>query len=125
MDEEMILKINFCTKSWIDGKDDSINICDTEKERLRNIKRGIPCIVANGDKFPEIWMYAVFPDCKEVSLSDDIYPNIVEMANLLKDIDGISKDVSVRLEGFKLNETIQGAIIEVLKLLIPQYKYHY
>ena len=124
--EEMILKVSFCSKAWFDKHQADISIIsDTEKEKLANITRGVPCIVAV-DEYPTIDMYAVIPNNSgEISLSDDIYANAVEMASLLNDIDGISNEVEVSLNGFNVTGAIREAILEVLKLLIPKYTYTY
>ena len=124
MKEEMILKVSFCSKGWFLENADTTKTSDTEKESLDNLERGNPCIIAM-DKYPVIDVYAVFPDCKEISLSNDIYPNIVEMAVLLKDIEDISNRVEVSLNGFDPGDTIKHAILEVLVTLMPQFTFYY
>lgn len=122
MEEEMKLKVNFCSKEWFDKQD--IKISDIERENMENITKGSPCI-GSVDLYPVIDTYAVFIVDKEISLSDDIYPSALQLASLLRDTEGISKEVEVSLNGFEVTETIRGAILEVLKLLIPDYDYIY
>ena len=122
MEEEMILKMSLCSKEWFDKQD--LNISDIEREDIRNLTKGSPRI-GSVDLYPVIDTYAVFIVDKEISLSDDIYPSVLQMASLLKGMEGISKEVEVSLNGFETTETIRGAILEVLKLLIPQYNYIY
>ena len=122
MEEEMVLRMSFCSKEWFDKQD--LNISDIEREDIKNITKGFPCI-GSVDLYPVIDTYAVFIVDKEISLSDDIYPSVVKMASLIKGMEGISKEVEVFLHGFEVTETIQGAILDVLKLLIPEYNYIY
>ena len=123
MDEEMNLKVVFCSKTWYDSNV-QITPSECEKESLRNITRGKACIMSE-DNYPEMDIYALTPDPKEFSLSDDVYPNIVEIASFMHDCDYISKMATVSVKGVDCHDSLKQAILEVMKLLIPQFDYTY
>ena len=122
MEKEMILKVSFCSKSWVENNLDMDRLSDIESEKLSTFDRGEPCIISV-DNYPNIEVVGTFPDCSEISLSDDIYPNIVEMASIMKNIDDIQEEVTVSFGGVEPSEGIKVAVLDVLKLLMPRYSY--